>query len=398
MITSWNRSAERIFGYSAQEAIGSSITLIIPRDRLEEEANIIRQIKRGERVDHFETIRARKDGSLLNVSVTISPVKDASGRVVGASKVARDVSRRRANEKALADRARQQRALFQLADQLHRAESTEDIFAAGLDAIHGALHCHRASILLFDDSGVMRFVRWRNLSEEYRQATGGHSPWKVGERNPIVICMNDINRADLADTLRAAIKREGIASLAFIPLVSSGQLIGKFMSYFNEPHCFSEEEIDLSLTIARQIAFAISRNQSSEALRRSEDRFRKLSETLETEVRARTRELEERNAQVLRGAESLRDLSRRMMHVQDEERRHIARELHDSAGQVLAVLGMNAGQLAQQVRAELRPAAQEIQKLVQELTKDLRTMSYLLHPPLLTRSDFRLRSTGMLRA
>jgi PAS domain S-box-containing protein len=383
VITSWNKSAERIFGHSAEEAIGSPITLIIPHDRLEEEANIIRQIKRGERVDHFETIRMRKDGLFLNVSVTISPVKDASGRIVGASKVARDVTPRRASEKALADRARQQRALFHLADQLHRAESMQDIFAAGMDAILGALHCHRASILLFDDSGVMRFVSWRDLSEGYRLATDGHSPWKSGERNPTVICMDDINRADLPDALRAVIQREGIASLAFIPLVSAGRLIGKFMSYFNETHCFSEEDVDLSLTIARQIAFAISRNRSDEALRRSEERFRNLSETLDAEVRARTLELEERNAQVLEGAESLRDLSRRMMQVQDEERRHIARELHDSAGQVLAVLGMNMGQLAQQVRAELKPAAQEIQQLVQQLTQELRTMSYLLHPPLL---------------
>jgi PAS domain S-box-containing protein len=383
VITSWNKSAERIFGYSAEEAVGSSITLIIPHDRWDEEAEIIRQIKRGERVDHFETIRARKDGSLLNVSVTISPVKDESGRIVGASKVARDVTIRRASEKALADRARQQRALFHLADQLHRAESMQDIFAAGLDAILGALHCQRASILLFDDNGVMRFVSWRELSEEYRKTTDGHSPWKTGTKNPSVICMDDINRADLPEALRAVIKKEGITSLAFIPLVSAGELIGKFMSYFDEPHCFSNEEIDLSLTIARQIAFAISRNQSNEALRRSEERFRNLSETLEEEVRARTRELEERNAQVLQSAESLRDLSRRMMQVQDEERRHIARELHDSAGQVLAVLGMNMGQLAQQVRAELRPAAQVIQQLVQQLTQELRTMSYLLHPPLL---------------
>jgi signal transduction histidine kinase len=259
----------------------------------------------------------------------------------------------------------------------------QDIFAAGLDAILGALHCQRASILLFDDSGTMRFVSWRELSEAYRNATDGHSPWSAGTRNPPVICMDDVNRANLPEALRAVIKKEGIASLAFIPLVSAGELIGKFMSYFNEPHIFSNEEIDLSLTIARQIAFAISRNQSNEALRRSEERFRNLSETLEAEVRARTRELEQRNAQVVQGAESLRDLSRRMMQVQDEERRHIARELHDSAGQVLAVLGMNMGQLAQQVRQELKPAAQEILKLVQQLTQELRTMSYLLHPPLL---------------
>jgi PAS domain S-box-containing protein len=383
VITSWNRSAERMFGYSAQEAIGSQITLIIPPDRWEEEKEIIRQLKRGQRVDHFETVRARKDGSLLNVSVTISPVKNASGRVVGASKTARDVTSRRASERALADRARQQRALFHLADQLHRADSIQDIFAAGLDAIVGAQHCPRASILLFDDSGVMRFVSWRGLSDGYRKATDGHSPWKLRDQIPTVIRMDDIDKGDLPEPLRTTIKKEGIGALAFIPLISGGQLIGKFMTYFNEPHRFSDEEMDLSLTIARQIAFAISRKRSDEALRRSEERFRNLSETLDAEVRARTLELEERNAQVVDGAERLRELSRRVMQVQDQERRHIARELHDSAGQVLAVLGMNVGQLVQQVRPELKPAAQETERLVQELTQELRTMSYLLHPPLL---------------
>src|SRR5262249_14901924 len=79
VVTSWNKSAERIFGYTAQEAVGQPITLIIPADRQGEEVDILSRIRRGERVDHFETVRRRKDGTLLNVSLTISPVKDASG-------------------------------------------------------------------------------------------------------------------------------------------------------------------------------------------------------------------------------------------------------------------------------------------------------------------------------
>ena len=383
IITSWNRSAERIFGYAAKEAIGKSITLIIPRDRWDEEKNIIRQIKRGERVDHFETVRVRKDGSQLNVAVTISPVKDAEGRVVGASKVARDITYRKEGEKALADRMRQQRALFHLADELHRAKSKDDIYAAGVEAILGALHCQRASILLFDEGGVMRFVSWRGLSDRYRKATEGHSPWTLSDENPGVICVEDIQKAELPDPLRTTVRDEGIGALAFIPLIARGQLIGKFMSYFNERHAFTDEEVELCLTIARQLVFAIARARSDEALRRSEERFRSLSEGLDAEVRSRTKELEQRNQQVVEGAERLRELSRRMMQVQDEERRHIARELHDSAGQVLAVLGMKMGQLAQQVKPELRASAEEILQLVQQLTRELRTMSYLLHPPLL---------------
>jgi PAS domain S-box-containing protein len=100
-ITSWNQGAERIFGYTAAEAVGQPITVIIPPDRLEEEPKILDRLKRGERVDHFETIRMRKDRSLLHVSLTISPVKDAQGRIVGASKVARDVTDKVLQEDAL---------------------------------------------------------------------------------------------------------------------------------------------------------------------------------------------------------------------------------------------------------------------------------------------------------
>jgi PAS domain S-box-containing protein len=101
VITSWNKGAERLFGYAAEEAVGQNITLIIPPERRDEERTIIEQLTRGERVDHFETVRMRKDGSLLDVSLTISPMKDASGRVVGASKLARDITDRKRAEEAL---------------------------------------------------------------------------------------------------------------------------------------------------------------------------------------------------------------------------------------------------------------------------------------------------------
>ncbi|HUC27944.1 MAG TPA: PAS domain S-box protein [Candidatus Acidoferrum sp.] len=101
VITSWNKGAERLFGYEAEEAVGRNITMIIPPERHYEERTIVEQLTRGERVDHFETVRMRKDGSLLDVSLTISPMKDASGRVVGASKLARDITERKRAEEAL---------------------------------------------------------------------------------------------------------------------------------------------------------------------------------------------------------------------------------------------------------------------------------------------------------
>ena len=92
IITSWNRGAERLFNYTAEEAIGQPITMIIPQDRLDEERVILARIRRGERIDHFETVRQRKHGGLVSISLTVSPVKNAEGRIVGASKVARDIT------------------------------------------------------------------------------------------------------------------------------------------------------------------------------------------------------------------------------------------------------------------------------------------------------------------
>jgi PAS domain S-box-containing protein len=97
-ITSWNRGAERIFGYTAQEVIGKSITLLIPEDRQNEEPQILARLQRGERVDHYETIRRRKDGRLLHISLTISPVRDGQGTIIGASKIARDITERKRAE------------------------------------------------------------------------------------------------------------------------------------------------------------------------------------------------------------------------------------------------------------------------------------------------------------
>lgn len=101
IITSWNRGAERIFGYTAEEAVGKSITIIIPTDHLEEEKEILKRLRAGERVDHFETIRHRKDGALVDVSLTISPIIGPHGQIIGASKIARDITEQRQSRGAL---------------------------------------------------------------------------------------------------------------------------------------------------------------------------------------------------------------------------------------------------------------------------------------------------------
>jgi PAS domain S-box-containing protein len=106
VVQTWNRGAERIFGYTAEEMVGQPITLILPPDQLQEEAEILDKLRRGERIDHFETVRVRKDGRRVDVSVTISPIRDLEGEIVGASKIARDITEQKRTQQALLEEDR----------------------------------------------------------------------------------------------------------------------------------------------------------------------------------------------------------------------------------------------------------------------------------------------------
>ncbi|MGA7624308.1 MAG: PAS domain S-box protein, partial [Candidatus Acidiferrales bacterium] len=221
VITSWNAGAERLFGYTAKEAVGQPISMIIPLDRRDEETKILARLRQGERIDHFDTVRLRKDGTELEIALTISPVRDAAGKTIGASKIARDISGRKRVER-----------------ELHE----------------------------------------------------------------------------------------------------------------------------------------------------SEQRLRTLADALDTQAQFRTQELRRRNAEILQQSDQLRDLSGRLMSTQDEERRRIARDLHDSAGQNLAALAMILTQIENDAKrnpTRLSQTVKDARDLIEGLTEEIRTTSYLLHPPML---------------
>ncbi|WP_037469956.1 PAS domain S-box protein [Sinorhizobium fredii] len=287
IITSWNKGAERLFGYAHDEVVGKSITILMPPGYENEEPNILRRIRSGERIDHYQTTRRRKDGALIEISLTVSPVRDATGRIVGASKIARDITEQKRAGEALAARLREQAALYRLTERLHRAQDDSEVYEAALDAIQGALGCHRASILLFESTATMHFVAWRGLSSQYRGAVDGHSPWTAEEQDPEPIFLQDVAHAEALAALRPIIEAEGIAALGFIPLVADGRLIGKFMTYYDRPHVFTDNEIGVALTIARQLGFSIQRMRAEEARRVAEEQLRQNEAT----ERARAAEL-----------------------------------------------------------------------------------------------------------
>jgi two-component system, chemotaxis family, CheB/CheR fusion protein len=134
VIASFNSGAEKLFGYFAEEVIGKPITILIPADRQDEEVGILARIRRGERIDHFETVRQRKDGGLINISLTISPITDETGKIVGASKIARDITNRKRRDEQIAllareadHRAKNLLALAQATVHLSQGDTVDDL-------------------------------------------------------------------------------------------------------------------------------------------------------------------------------------------------------------------------------------------------------------------------------
>lgn len=262
IIKSWNRGAERIFGYTGDEIIGRSVTVLIPPERQHEEPGILSRLRRGERIDHYETIRRRKDGTEVCVSLTVSPIRDDTGKIVGASKIARDISEQKRTEL-------RQQVLFDLACAVNRAVALPEIYEAALTAICKSQNANRAAILLCDRKGIMRFQAWRGLSDDYRRAVEGHSPWRPGETAAQPVCLDDVAKAELDEHLREVVAREGIRALAFLPITYEGRLLGNFMIYYDAPHHFTAEELRPTLTIINQVAFAIERQKAAENLERT---------------------------------------------------------------------------------------------------------------------------------
>ena len=268
IITSWNRGAERMFGYSAEEAVGQSITMIIPADRLGEEKLVLSRIRAGEKVDHFETVRRRKDGSLIPISLTTSPIRDEEGRVIGASKIARDISDRRRAEAALADAEAkrndlQQRlvALVGAAGMLFGSPRVDDVVPAIITLADTLVRADAYAVWRLDAAAsTWHVVGAAGVSEQFRErVVGSHGGRPVSAApfsEPLIA--ESVQTLPMLEEQAAAYRAEGIESMLAVPLVIAGHATGTLVFYYRTRHAFADVQIQTARALSNLAAAAIS--------------------------------------------------------------------------------------------------------------------------------------------
>jgi PAS domain S-box-containing protein len=273
VITTWNRGAERLFGYTAAEAVGRSITFLMPPERLDEEPGILARIRRGESIKHYETVRRRKDGALLNVSLTVSPIIDARGRIVGVSKIARDITASKQAEAALTLQLeishQMQKKLSLLVEACHALMAQPDSKAM-LPLMLG----YARQVLTADAYAVWRYdyesARWRVVSSEGLSAP---TVEKLVENLPYMppgesmlgkeaLVAEDIETTPWLAPVRHIHREEGTKSLLVASLKIHGEYAGTIVFYYKQRQEFSPERVQVARALGDLAASAITSTET----------------------------------------------------------------------------------------------------------------------------------------
>lgn len=297
-ILSWNAGAERLFGYTRQEAIGSNISLIIPPERIDEEREILQRLRRGQRIDHFETVRVSKSGQRIDISLTISPIFNRAGQIIGASKVARDITERKRAEAAQV--ALKDELAVQLADlrRLHemstRLMSTLELQPLLIEILNAAtavegtdmgllLMCNAEQTQLHVGASVGLSDDFLKQIEGMAADAGPYGGCMVLQR-PLII--EDTEHDAAFDDLREVARATGIRAIHSTPLLTrSGKTIGVLSTHFRQPHRPDDREMRLFDMWARQAVDFIENARLYAELRETDQLKDEFLATLAHELR-----------------------------------------------------------------------------------------------------------------
>ncbi|MBD0325097.1 MAG: PAS domain S-box protein [Pyrinomonadaceae bacterium] len=283
IITNWNKSAQRMYGYSAEEVIGRPISLLIPQERAGELTEILGRVRSGEPVSNLETVRVRKDGTRINVSISVSPIKNATGKIIGAATIARDITERiRLFEREQVARAAAERAAFRTARlqaitaALSEALTPAQVASVVLEQVVPALGARAGSVVLLTERGdeleILDAVGLPpNLIDKWRRfPLSQQVPLAVAVSTGELVVLENLEARDKAfPNLVSMHALTGNVALVAIPLIVEGRAVGAMGISFEEAQKFSDEDRAFMLAIARQCAQAITRARLYEAERRS---------------------------------------------------------------------------------------------------------------------------------
>lgn len=279
IITSWNRGAEVMFGYTADDMIGTSILRLIPDDRRDEELHIMGKIGRGEKVEHFETLRLTKDHRRIDVSVSASPIRDASGAIIGASKIARDISARKTQEREIHRLTRMYAALSQVNQAIVWLHDRDELFHKICEVLVRFGGFRMAWIGLLDENTqrIQPVSQWGDITEYMSQASGEpdtlperYEPAGIAIQTGTAYICNDIAHDSQAETWRETAVKAGYQAMAALPLRQSNQVVGVINIYADETGFFQDQEMALLVEAAGDVSFALDNFEKEEAQRRTE--------------------------------------------------------------------------------------------------------------------------------
>lgn len=320
-ITSWNDGAKRLFGYNADEVVGRRITMLIPQDRLDEEDRILERLKRGGVVDHFETVRICKDGRRIDVSITSSPIRDKSGGIVGASKIARDITERRRAQAYLAALSKLGQSLATVSTPVDSARVigniADELF--GWDAftldLYSADEDHIRTVLNVDTINGQK--------SDVPSTYVGDTPSDVARR-VIESGAELILREQPKEMLPGAIPLGNVtrpsASLMFVPIRNQTRVIGVMSVQSYRSKAYDQRSLETLQTVADYCGGAFERIRAREDLENSRQQLRALAAHLQS--------------------------------IREEERKLIAREIHDELGQTLTGFKMDLAWMRNRMQSE----------------------------------------------
>ena len=331
IITDWNQSAERIFGYKPKEIIGKSILTLIPKDRQDEEEEILRRIRRGESLDHYETVRCRKDGQLIDVSLTISPIKGPKGEIVGVSKIARDITNQKQTERRLAEQARL------------------------LDLTNDAI---------FISDTRERITFWNRGAKELYGYSAEEALGKVAQE---LLCTEF---PESIERIRKKLVRDHRWSGELVHRCKDGNKV-VVMSRWS----LDRDERGKPTSI-------LETNTDITARKRAELQLQKSKDALEQVVEQRTKELRVTNAELKSEIGRRKGLEGEILSISDREQQRLGQELHDGLCQHLTAVAFMTRSIALRLKNHRVIEVSDIEKiaqLVNDAATDTRSLSRALH-------------------